>query len=215
MSGWDVRTELKDLRERTGLSVRDVAEKIDRPWTTYHYYETKTKKKYLPIELAEKLAVLFAKYGVDRGEVFALAGVDDANRTLVKSLGFRENDLVEYRPPPEQETYVANVVHALYPGRHPAANVWQIRGPALELAGYLDDDLVIVDLNRIEARAGDVVCAQIYDAQRATAHTIIRIYEPPYLIAMSNDPAYRKPELVDEDRVVIKGLIVASFRRPI
>lgn len=47
----------------------------------------------------------------------------------------------------------------------------------------------------------------------AAAETALRIYDPPYLVTETSDPAARrKPELVDGDRVSIWGPVVRLLR---
>lgn len=89
---------------------------------------------------------------------------------------------------------------------------WIIRTRALELAGYLPGDLVIAD-SAVPPRARDVVVAQEIDHLRGSAETRLRIYDPPYLVTETADPAAkRKPLLVDGDRVAIWGPVVRSLR---
>ena len=96
-------------------------------------------------------------------------------------------------------------------GNRPAASIFVLRSHALEESGYQPGDIVILDLNATP-EAGDAVCAQIYDFARMRAQTVWRIFEPPYLIPATRDPAMRKPILVDNDVVAIKGVITESLR---
>lgn len=90
--------------------------------------------------------------------------------------------------------------------------VWRLNTRALDLLGYLPGDLVLVDL-AVTPRAGDVVCAQIYDFQRGTAETKIRAYEPPFLMMRSFEPSLREaPIYVDNERAVIMGVVTRSLR---
>jgi hypothetical protein len=98
-------------------------------------------------------------------------------------------------------------------GNRPAADAWTLRTNALELHGYLPGDLVIVDLSRA-AKPGEVICAQIYDWKGMKAETVFRIYEPPYLLAASNDPRFRKPIHIDPEHVTIKGVVLPHRLRP-
>lgn len=208
---------LKALREaaKPRLSVRRVAEELGMPASTYQHYETGYKKPYLPPDLAQSLAILFAQHGVEPTEVLALAGIEGKS---VEKLGLRENEMTPYRAHEApvngrdgaEAARVEAALGALCPDR-PHASVWQLSGSALELSGYRPGDFLIVDLED-EAEAGDVVCAQIYDWQAASARTVLRLYQPPYLVAAAKDPARYRPELVDNDKVVIKGVVVASFR---
>ncbi len=73
--------DLKRLRERSGLSVREVAAAIDRPASTYASYEDKYRKPYLPLELAKQLEAVLVGRGepaITSNDVLALAGVTRA-----------------------------------------------------------------------------------------------------------------------------------------
>lgn len=72
-------------------------------------------------------------------------------------------------------------------------------------------DVVVVDLAATPTR-GDVVCAQVYRWHEGKAETVFRIFEPPYLVAASAAPALRMPLVVDNDRVMIKGVVTHSLR---
>lgn len=111
---------------------------------------------------------------------------------------------------PEADRELAELVRAYVKARNHMAT-WTMRSRALEHAGFLPGDVLIVDINE-RARAHDVVCAQIYDWNVVKAETVFRIFEPPYLIAASGQPDLMKPLLVDDDRVVIKGVVVHSMR---
>lgn len=88
---------------------------------------------------------------------------------------------------------------------------WTLRSQALITAGFLPGDVLLVSLNE-RPRAHDVVCAQIYDWASGKAETVFRIYEPPYLVAASASFELMKPLVVDDERVVIKGVVLQSLR---
>jgi hypothetical protein len=108
---------------------------------------------------------------------------------------------------------VAAALKALIGGRK-AADPWTVRTRALERIGYLPGDIVIVDLGR-RPEAGDAVCAQVYDWRRAAAETVMRLYEPPYLVAASLDESLRRPLVVDNEQVIIKGVVLPHRLRPV
>jgi hypothetical protein len=101
---------------------------------------------------------------------------------------------------------VALAVRALV-GTRRNADPWVIKTRALEGIGYLPGDVVIVDLNAVP-RAGDAVCAQVIDWPTSRAETVMRLYQPPYLVAASFDRRLLKPLLVEDDRVIIKGVLL-------
>ena len=63
------------LRERAGLSMRAVSEALGWTLTRYQHYEDRYRRNFLPLELVNQLADLFAARGVPRDDVMALAGI--------------------------------------------------------------------------------------------------------------------------------------------
>jgi len=102
-------------------------------------------------------------------------------------------------------------------GDRETADPWELNTWALSQLGYVPGDIVIVDLGR-KAEPGDIVCAQDHQWGRGRTATIFRLYEPPYLVAATTRPELadrlRKPLLVDNDRVIIMGVVTDSVRRP-
>lgn len=84
----------------------------------------------------------------------------------------------------------------------------QITSTALQLAGYLPGDYIQVDKS-VAPRPGDVVLA--IKASDGTRQTLVRIFQPPYLIAATADPSPPPPELVDP-RIQIVGVVVKAWR---
>lgn len=130
-----------------------------------------------------------------------------------RSMGLAEGDALPYADYP-QKSASEPAVAALIAGRN-AVDPWVLRSAALAAVGYLAGDILIVELNRLPA-AGNVVCAQVYNWAARTAETVFRLYEPPFLVAQPIDPALaaslRRPLVVDNDRVVIRGVVTASLR---
>lgn len=93
-----------------------------------------------------------------------------------------------------------------------AIDPWILKGRALEAAGFMEGDVLLVNLSE-KPRVNDVVCAQIHDWQRGRAETVFRIYQPPYLIAATSSAELMRPFLVDDDRVVIMGVVMQSLRQ--
>ncbi|WP_424956372.1 LexA family protein [Hyphomicrobium sp. 1Nfss2.1] len=111
----------------------------------------------------------------------------------------------------EEDSPITAAVSALI-GDKKAADAWELgTGAGLELAGYFPGDILIVDLNET-AQPGDLVCAQDYRWSEGKAETVFRFYDPPYLTTPSREEGLRKPLLVDNDRVVIKGVVIGSLR---
>jgi hypothetical protein len=88
---------------------------------------------------------------------------------------------------------------------------WRLKTNALELVGYLPGDIILVDMQG-SPRPQDAVCAQSYDWTGGRAETIWRVFDPPYLVGAASDRTAYKPLLADNDRVIVKGVIVESYR---
>jgi transcriptional regulator with XRE-family HTH domain len=70
-----VAKRLKDIRRRSGLSVRGLADALGIPASSYQHYEGKKyTKRYLDTGLCSDLAEIFKNKGIDPEEVMALAG---------------------------------------------------------------------------------------------------------------------------------------------
>ncbi|HEX7968019.1 MAG TPA: helix-turn-helix transcriptional regulator, partial [Stellaceae bacterium] len=66
--------QLKQLRQRAGLSIREVAQALGMEHgSSYQHYEDRFKRPFLPLELVMKLVPLFQAGGVEAGELYALA----------------------------------------------------------------------------------------------------------------------------------------------
>jgi SOS-response transcriptional repressor LexA len=96
-------------------------------------------------------------------------------------------------------------------GTRPMSDAWRLKTEALEQVGYLPGDVLIVDTTATPLPQ-DVVCAQVYDWQRGGAQTVWRVFDPPFLVGASRDRTAHKPLLVDNDRVIVKGVVDKMVR---
>lgn len=71
--------------------------------------------------------------------------------------------------------------------------------------------MVVVDVTATPAPQ-DAVCAQVHDFKGGGHETVWRVFMPPYLVGASHDRTAYKPLLVDNDRVIVRGVIVESLR---
>jgi len=83
---------LKRIRVETGLSVREMAKRLEMPQgSSYSYYENDYKKECLPVELAKKLIPIFRPFSIPPSRVLALAGIE--TQTISETLS--QNGLVK------------------------------------------------------------------------------------------------------------------------
>jgi transcriptional regulator with XRE-family HTH domain len=122
--------------------------------------------------------------------------------------GLSEREAEPYSFAVEDET--ARALKILI-GNDGTINAWTLNSNALENVGYRRGDVVLVRLGETPL-AGDVVCAQIYDWVKGQAETVFRLYQPPALIAASNDHTLLKPYLLGDNAVVVKGVVLHTLR---
>lgn len=93
--------------------------------------------------------------------------------------------------------------------RSNSIDLWILKTSALAGVGYQEGDVIIVDRDALP-RPGDAVCAQRYDWRRGTAETIFRVFRTPYLLTahIAGEPG--QPDVVDDETVAIKGVIVGG-----
>lgn len=132
--------------------------------------------------------------------------------------GMRYGDLSASAGPPPGEDPAAEASPALidavraFAGASNAVRHFVLRSNALDLAGYRAGDIMLVDVSAAP-RNGDIVCAETGGWPGAGESPIFRLFDEPFLIAASLDPASRKPLLVDNQKVRIIGPVIGSFRR--
>lgn len=189
---------LETVRSRTGFSFSEIGRRAKLSPTTV--------TRFMNGEGEGTLATLTISQIADA------VGVPATGAALGTSLeGVSDNEAEPYvASAPNARAPLEQAIEALRGGRN-AADPWVLRTRALEDAGYLPGDVVIVDLSAT-AVAGDAVCAQVYDWEKMRAETVFRIFEEPYLVGASRDPAFRKPMLVDGKSVVIKGVVTDLVR---
>ena len=91
--------------------------------------------------------------------------------------------------------------------------LWRVWSRALELAGYLPGDAVLV-ASTVPPIAGDVVCVQIFDDKTGAYRTRLRLYQPPHVVTSTMDRKVQaEPVVVDNDRVWIWGTVIRSVRK--
>ncbi len=71
----EVARKLKSIRERTRLSIREMAEQLGFATPSgYQHYEDKYKKTYLPKELVDNLIRIMGPHGIPEHELLELGG---------------------------------------------------------------------------------------------------------------------------------------------
>lgn len=137
-------------------------------------------------------------------------GLPGPDTYLLPSAASFSAEASPFDPASDNDQLTGKMVELALRGRN-NAQAWLLQTRALEGAGYLPGDIVITD-SSASFRAGDAVAAQVVDARSGTAETVFRLIEPPYLISLSHEMQFRKPVLIDNDRVIVIGAITQSFR---
>ncbi|GGF73479.1 hypothetical protein SAMN05216376_111149 [Mameliella alba] len=146
-------------------------------------------------------------------EVMSHAGMLDQPTARAVAHGFSDGDAAPFVGQGGKAQKTQSIAEIMGGGK-PGVDVWTVRTNALCLAGYLPGDAILVDTNAAErARSGDTVIAQHYDAQSGTAKTLLRRFETPVLVAASPEQEHQRVLFVDGQNVVVRGVILASWRQ--
>lgn len=68
------KEKLKAIRNEAGLTIRDISSALGISPSSYQHYEDRYKKQYLPLDLAQSLALIYMGEGIEPDRLFALAG---------------------------------------------------------------------------------------------------------------------------------------------
>jgi SOS-response transcriptional repressor LexA len=94
-------------------------------------------------------------------------------------------------------------------GRSNSVDLWRLKTGSLAAVGYPAGMVVLVDRDETP-RNGDAVLAQKYDFRRGTAETLFRVWRTPYLLTAAANDEPGTPEIVDNENVVIVGVVVGG-----
>jgi hypothetical protein len=105
---------------------------------------------------------------------------------------------------------LGKLITAIMNGRN-GIDAWTLNTRALELEGFMPGDVVLVDLNAIP-KPGDAVCAQVFDRSHSRSDTVMRLFQNAgpvnVLLPRSMDPDTQGALVVDNDRVLIRGVLL-------
>jgi phage repressor protein C with HTH and peptisase S24 domain len=89
-----VAVRLKALRERAGVSVREMARRMGMSPSSYTHYENRLKADFLPMHIAIQVADALHDRDIDRRQVMALAGAaaDPGLSLPAAPVGFAEDE---------------------------------------------------------------------------------------------------------------------------
>lgn len=205
-----VAQKLKQLRTAAKISQAQAAKAVGLSLGGYQRYEDDDRfhRRYLPLDIAEPLAKLIEAKGGDSAPWYELAGIALSKER--QPLGLSDVGLVRYSPPPTPDRR-QRVIAAMTDGE----SGWVpyiVRDRSLDRRGYMPGDIVIIDHQQKQASPRDVVCVQLRDWDTMSARTVLRLYRAPYVVAASSDESCEAVDQVDNSRVSIEGVAVASFR---
>lgn len=177
---------------------------------TYRQWENPRRAKtshHLESDLVEKLARVARMRGLDPGPLYAMAGHDV--RAAYLPQGMADSGAARFIPAggtPLERAILAFV--SARPNREP----WVMRDHGLALVGVMAGDVAIVDLSRRDLIADQIVLASITEQHSGWSRSVLRLFRPPYLVAMTHDQGLLTPILIDHDSVVLRGWVIAVIR---
>lgn len=197
---------LIELRRAT-QSIVQSARKTQRDWLA----EVLTKTGLTPNALAEK-----SKISASTLSRF----LDETSESELRPLTISRICQATGLPPPaidiEGDGDVSPVRYAPEDFAPPSAEnqrlrTYKVTSGELKAAGIEKGDILVVD-QEASPRPGQLVCALIFQPRSAAVETVIRWYEPPYLVSISNAPEHRRPLMIDHETVTLRGVVVRQLR---
>jgi transcriptional regulator with XRE-family HTH domain len=199
----------KAQQKRAGLTSFDLAAAIGRDRSVI----SRIINGGQPMTL-EQARIFAEMMGVPLPEMVERAGLAGRPTAQMLSPGFAESDCAAWVPGPGiGEGTATRSIAAVLGADRPGVDIWRVRTRAMQMAGYMPDDFLLVDTHAAErVRPGDTVIAQIYNNATGTAATVLRRLDPPVLMCASADPEDAKAHVVDGVNVLVRGKVVASWR---
>lgn len=167
--------QLKQLRQRAGLSIREVAQALGMEHgSSYQHYEDRFKRAFLPVELVMKLVPLFEAGGVAAGELYALAGINNATGARPLDPAAARGDASGRSIRIEELDVRASAGAGLIGGNEKVIAEWQV--PSEVVRGY---STAPADEMRIITVMGDSMEPTLQPGQRVLVDTGDRKPSPP------------------------------------
>lgn len=201
LNGGMTQNRIRELRKSRNMTIEGLAEAVEM--SASHISRLETGERELMPQIAEKIATAL---GSTPGQVF---GYSDKSDIAVREqpAAFAE-DFLPYEPAPDDPL-------ALF--RSPSRYLFELNSNALEKAGYLVGDVVVVDespaacLNPPALAAVRVRWHPAEDFMQPK--TLLLQFVPPRLLITNRRGGANHVLDMDEDDAHVVGVIVSSHRR--
>lgn len=226
-----VALELKRLRERAKMSVREMATALDdMAPSTYASYEDKYKKTFLPMELVKKLVPILSKRGVDREDILALAGVSDPDdvHAVVKEItptrsgagtanvdelevspSAGDGDLAESQAVIRTWTFPRDLVTIATESALDRVKIVRVKGDSMAPT-YNALDRIMVDTDDKTPSPGGVFV--VWDGLGLVVKRVQLVpHSEPLKVLISSDNAQYKPYERTLDEAYIQGRVIGKW----
>jgi hypothetical protein len=194
----------KDIQRRAGVTSSDLGRRLGRDRTIVA--RIYAGRQVMTLAQAEVFAELLH---VSLEDVLHHAGLRSARSAPP---GMAEGDAVPFARGDQPPPMLDRITEAARSDR-PGVDIWQVRSSAMRLAGYLPGDWLLVDTHAAShVASGDTVIAQVYDLATGSAKTLLREFQKPALVAHSADTGDWPVHIVNDQSVLVRGVIIASWR---
>jgi SOS-response transcriptional repressor LexA len=199
----------RDTMKSAGVKTQDIAAAAGRDRTAVS--KIINGNQSMTLDWAKAFAKVLNK---DLEEVMEKAGLTDGNQPPTDTEYTPGGDVGRWQDSAADAEAVKSITRSLC-GDKNSVQVWKVNSLAMSVGGYKPGDFIAVDSDLAEyCKSGDVVVAQLFDWKSSKKKTVLRRFEPPVLLADSADPDMGRVHVVDGNNVVIRGKVIASWRRP-
>ncbi len=176
-----IAPQIKALRERSGLSVRELAARARMAPSTYSHYENpdRFKDSALKLRIAQQLAQAFEGTPVSGSEVLALVGLSPTPQPEAEHAGFLEAaEPFSLEGIPGQGDPKA-ALRAIFGSQIGTPECYRMRA-ALPAFALREGDVVVIDMSRTPV-AGELALVSVVDPDLGSASHTVCQFLPPFL----------------------------------
>ncbi|MEQ8388117.1 MAG: S24 family peptidase [Alphaproteobacteria bacterium] len=218
-------SRLKALRQKAGLSLREMAREIGWGATRYQHYEDRYKKPYLPIEVLDAILPVLARHGVPHRDLEKLtpampgnmrekqkAESDDLVFVPVYDVAAAAGDgtMVDAEHQTGRLAFLPEWLKSVTTAAPASLGVIMVRGDSM-FPTLVDGDHILIDFTQTVPRQDGIFVIRLNDVlqvKRVTLHP-----GTGRLTISSDNPAYSAyPDLAPES-IHVAGKVIWLGRR--
>lgn len=211
--------QLKALREKSGISVRDMAMEMGMKPNGYTHYENRFKKPFLPTDVAQRAAKVLSARGIPEEDILSLAGIVEAAKEHAEATGAQtplvsvydvkasagNGILVEDERVIEQLAFPPDYLSRITKAKPKDLAIIGVKGDSMSPT-IGDDDVVMIDTSKRDLSFDGLFVIKDGGASLLVKR-IGRGARSGHIMVISDNPTYPNTERAVEDIEVVGKVV--------